>query len=114
MLKRIVLALFVIGVLFSGGQQGLENKAYASTCVYTDDNYVVSVENVYRKSDVNIDTDVHFIIMSSLSGSDTHYEFLKRDGTWLYRTHKYENGPWAPVNSNAIAQAIFNYAYYNS
>ena len=61
MLRKIFLSLFVMGILLSGGQQ-LEHKAYAA-CVYTDDNYVVSVEKVYRISDVNIDTDVHFIII---------------------------------------------------
>ena len=113
MLKRIVLVLLVIGVFFFGGQQGLENKAYAE-CVYTDRNLVVFVEKVYKKSDVNIDTDVQIIVIRALDYDDTHYEFQKREETWIYRTHKSENGPWAPVNSNAIAQAIFNYAYYNS
>ena len=120
MLKRIMVLLFVLAGLFSVGQydvaQFYPQKVYASggEPVYLDDDCNVTVLKVYKKSAENIDTDVEFIFFKSFTSSTTHYEFQKREGTWLFRTHLLEYGPWAPVSRDKIAQAIFDYAYYNS
>lgn len=119
--RKVLVSLFVLGVLFSGitGIIGTE-KTVISTAqasgvmVYSDSRFIVEVENIYRKSVVNIDTDVTFTVLRDYSVQETHYEFLKKDGTWLYRTHLVSYAPWAPVSHNNIAQAIFDYAYYNS
>ena len=117
MLKKVLVSLFMLGVLFSGiiGTEKIFTPTVqaSSALVYQDSNYIVTVENVYKKSDVNIDTDVTFMIQSSLSVKETHYEFLEKDGTWLFRTHLVSYGHWAPVSRNEIAQAIFDYAFYN-
>ncbi|MBE6073612.1 MAG: hypothetical protein E7202_03540 [Selenomonas ruminantium] len=118
MLKKVLVSLFVLGGLFLGiiGTEKIVTPiAQASgAMVYHDSDFLVTVEKVYRKSDANIDTDVTFMIHSEFSVKETHYEFLKKDGTWLFRTHLVTYGHWAPVSRDNIAQAIFDYAYYNS
>ena len=118
MLKKVFVSLFMLGVLFSGifGTENIITPTVQASgaLVYHDSNYLVTVEKVYKKSDVNIDTDVTFMIHSEFSVKETHYEFLKKDGTWLFRTHLAAYGHWAPVSRDNIAQAIFDYAFYNS
>lgn len=118
MLKKVFVSLFVLGALFSvtiGTEKIATPIAQAAgALVYHDSDFLVTVEKVYKKSDVNLDTDVTFMIHSEFSVKQTHYEFLKKDGTWLYRTHLVEYGHWSPVSRDNIAQAIFDYAYYNS
>ena len=54
------------------------------------------------------------MIFSSLSSEETHYEFTSKNDTWVFRTHRTQAGPWTPVKRDAIAQAIFDYVYYNT
>ncbi len=117
MVKKI-LSLFLLGVAIHfcfGNTFFLVPTAYAETAtVYMDDDYLVEVTNVIPLGENHFDTDVEFMIFSSLSSEETHYEFTLKNDTWVFRTHRTKAGPWSPVKRNAIAQAIFDYAYYNN
>ena len=106
MVKKI-LSLFLLGVAIHfcfGNTFFLVPTAY----------YLVKVTNVIPLGENHFDTDVEFMIFSSLSSEETHYEFTLKNDTWVFRTHRTKAGPWSPVKRNAIAQAIFDYAYYNN
>ena len=117
MLKKI-LSAFLLGValhLCFGNAMIPDSTAYAETAtVYMDDDYLVKVTNVIPLGENHFDTDVEFMIFSSLSSEETHYEFTSKNDTWVFRTHGTQAGPWTPVKRDAIAQAIFDYVYYNT
>lgn len=118
-MKRIIVFFTFISVL-GFGVFILNNQ---SSYVYAEENIhyvcdfdggVVYVVSVKRIDENHFDTDIRFDFLDSGRTEYTHYEYIKKNGEWIYRTHRACNGPWGPVNHDGIAQSIFDYAYYNS
>lgn len=117
MVKKIIFTLFLGATLYlsAGNVFFPVSTVYAEEAtVYMDDDYLVKVTKVIPLGENHFDTNVEFMIFSSMSIQNTHYEFTLKKETWVFRTHRAAAGPWSPVNSDSIARAIFNYAYYNT
>lgn len=109
-MKKLFLPFLVVFVLFLGYQCAEQQTAYAgAVSVYTDKECSVSVLKVYRKSNVSINADVRFVFPKRNVVETTHYEFLHRNGVWVFRSQQREFRKWQPVTHNRIAKAIFDY-----
>ena len=82
--------------------------------VYTDSKYIVVLTNSYKLDENHYDTDIEFTSLKYHETLPTHYEFIIKNDTWVFRTHLQTYGSWKPVNDDKIATSIFNYVYYNT
>lgn len=115
MKKMLVSFLATLALIFSYQFLG-QQVVYAGTnLAYLDEDYNVCVFNVYKKSDVNIDTEVQIIIRKNGALIQTHLEFIESEkgGKWLYRAHNQDYTKvreWKSVWSNKLAWAVLKYA----
>ena len=115
MFKKILVAIFLLtGICASASNISYfpSSVAYAEdVVVYDEPRYTVIVKAVYPLGTNHFDTDIEFIF--DYPTDITHYEFRLVREQWIFRTHRAANGPWRPVYQDKVAQAIWDYAYYN-